>query len=596
MKKPLFLFLLNALSFVTLCAQNLPNTLLWRISGNGLQEPSYLYGTLHLSDERLSVLGDSLIQAIKNCDGFALELDPAQMSPMVIEVIRQRINHSSQIKNILSEESYNRYAPALAKKFNKPAEEITTDDVLAEKNKLNIKGNQKDKMATFLDGYLCHLAYNQGKWIGGVEDYSVQIGLVDNLIDESDIRQMAISEGSSKDSSLDMLIRSYLNADLNSIDIMMNQTDSAYRDKLLVSRNIRMAYRMDSLCRIRSMVFAVGCAHLPGNSGLIQLLKKAGYRVDPVFFSRKLTSAEYQIPERETSWVDVGDTSGNYHISMPGTPAVLRMSGILQMKMYYDLYNNSAFLVSSFMLPFSGKQFDSARRAMAQRIFGNHDGKDVMVNGLHGKEYVSNVEGVYKRGYIIDDNKMTYIAIGVEENASSKGQGVIDRFLHSFQPKKQVNPEKSVAYYYTDSIMAFSIDLPSKPEPGNDLIKSSDKSTNINLMISVDQNTGSYYMFSANNASRGYCLPNDSLIFLDVRKSLLKKLKNVNHDTVYIKDNRRIMEIDGEMEQAGFNFKTYYLIVIMVWESYTRKTAGIKIRTVFLNLFASWTTPKRIGR
>ena len=54
-------------------------TLLWRISGNGLQKPSYLYGTMHLKDRRLFFFGDSVYKSIEASDGFAMEIDPNEL-------------------------------------------------------------------------------------------------------------------------------------------------------------------------------------------------------------------------------------------------------------------------------------------------------------------------------------------------------------------------------------------------------------------------------------------------------------------------------------------------------------------------------------
>ena len=51
------------------------NTLLWRISGKGLKKPSYLFGTMHLTDKKVFQLGDSVYKALEQTDGFAAELD-----------------------------------------------------------------------------------------------------------------------------------------------------------------------------------------------------------------------------------------------------------------------------------------------------------------------------------------------------------------------------------------------------------------------------------------------------------------------------------------------------------------------------------------
>jgi uncharacterized protein YbaP (TraB family) len=51
-------------------------SLLWEITGNGLSKPSYLFGTMHISDKLVFHLGDSFYNAIKGADVVALETNP----------------------------------------------------------------------------------------------------------------------------------------------------------------------------------------------------------------------------------------------------------------------------------------------------------------------------------------------------------------------------------------------------------------------------------------------------------------------------------------------------------------------------------------
>ena len=51
-------------------------SLFWEISGNGLKKPSYLFGTMHVSNKMAFHLSDSFYNAIKNTDMVALELNP----------------------------------------------------------------------------------------------------------------------------------------------------------------------------------------------------------------------------------------------------------------------------------------------------------------------------------------------------------------------------------------------------------------------------------------------------------------------------------------------------------------------------------------
>src|SRR5262245_19223249 len=55
---------------------NNQSSLLWRISGNGLNKPSYLFGTMHVYDKKAFNFKDSLYDFLEKADGFALEFDP----------------------------------------------------------------------------------------------------------------------------------------------------------------------------------------------------------------------------------------------------------------------------------------------------------------------------------------------------------------------------------------------------------------------------------------------------------------------------------------------------------------------------------------
>src|ERR1700748_1615954 len=70
------LLLLLSITSLKLYAQNWPSTLLWKLTGNGLQKPSYLFGTMHVSSKLVFHLSDSFYVDIKSSDVVALELDP----------------------------------------------------------------------------------------------------------------------------------------------------------------------------------------------------------------------------------------------------------------------------------------------------------------------------------------------------------------------------------------------------------------------------------------------------------------------------------------------------------------------------------------
>jgi hypothetical protein len=82
------------------------------------------------------------------------------------------------------------------------------------------------------------------------------------------------------------LVQLYVRQDLDGIDSLSKKEDgggiSGYMDLLLYARNRKWAKNLDTLLGKKSMLIAVGAAHLPGAGGLIDLLRKEGYTVEPV--------------------------------------------------------------------------------------------------------------------------------------------------------------------------------------------------------------------------------------------------------------------------------------------------------------------------
>lgn len=150
-------------------------------------------------------------------------------------------------------------------------------------NRLHTK--KADDMETPVDTYLYNIAKRQGKWVGGIEDIKDQMDLVEEWGAGFD-SQGLLKEGGGK-KTLGRLIDIYIAQDLNAINDWTNSMEYDTRDEMLIKRNIKMAFRMDSMSRLRSNFFAVGAAHLPGNDGLIDLLEKKGLLLNPSSLQKK---------------------------------------------------------------------------------------------------------------------------------------------------------------------------------------------------------------------------------------------------------------------------------------------------------------------
>jgi uncharacterized protein YbaP (TraB family) len=130
---------------------------LWRISGNNLTTPSYLYGTMHVQDRRLFNFGDSLYTAIEKTQSFAIEINPDEMMDSLFKSLEKK-DTTPFLKKILDEQEYKRVARQLEKKLKMPADKITLKKLAEEKRKQMYRYKRVDDMPTPMDMYLFTIA------------------------------------------------------------------------------------------------------------------------------------------------------------------------------------------------------------------------------------------------------------------------------------------------------------------------------------------------------------------------------------------------------------------------------------------------------
>ncbi len=328
-------------------AQKAPSkTLLWRISGNGMQKPSYLYGTMHLKDRRLFFFGDSVYKSIEATEGFAMELDPIEMMDSLFTKMGET-DTSTLLKQLLDEKKFKRVSKKLEKKFGMPADKISRKRLIKERENWYYNVQKKDDMKSMVDLYLYNIAHKQGKWVGGIEDVSDQFAIKDELGKDINIEDYLDDDNEEKKKAyLKKMISMYADQDLEKLDLWISGSQSKKsNDLLLVNRNIKMAYRMDSLAHVRTSFFAVGVAHLPGETGLINLLQTKGFSVTPVFSSKKIAPENYVYDVKEIPWVKFAEPEGAYTVEMPGKPSDLKSPGSeVNFKIYADLVSNTVYM------------------------------------------------------------------------------------------------------------------------------------------------------------------------------------------------------------------------------------------------------------
>jgi uncharacterized protein YbaP (TraB family) len=204
------------------------NSLLWRISGNGLKKPSYIYGTIHITDKRVFYFTDSLYKSLEQCEGFAAELD---INTFFSEYFNRFMGEEKKKKkgekllvDSLDNAMLEKYKERLEEKFKKPLNEITVSEVNDLSDEWMKEMLKNGEMNTFMDAWLFDVARRQGKWVGGIEDYEDQEGLKDSITLLEKLETINGKPGEA-DSMIEWMINIYLNQDLDSID----RTDNVWQ-------------------------------------------------------------------------------------------------------------------------------------------------------------------------------------------------------------------------------------------------------------------------------------------------------------------------------------------------------------------------------
>ena len=492
-------------------------TLLWRISGKGLTKPSYLFGTMHLYDKRIFNFGDSVYKSIENTDGFAMELDPNSMMDTILSKINEE-DTTSLIEQLINKKQFDSVEKKLEKKMGVPANRITRKMLVDERNKEIYKRRHKDDMNTVVDLYLYNIAKQEGKKVGGVEDVNDQLGLVDELGKDFNINDFLDDNSAKTTDYINHMIDLYVSEDINKIDQWINEAESAgTKDLVLIKRNRKMARRMDSLSELRSTFFAVGAAHLPGDSGVISLLRKRGLSVTPVFSSVKIAPKNYKYTVKEFPWTKVVGQDSLYTVDMPGKPTdVNKLANELKMKMYGDLITNTFYITGLVETDSSNNKEETIEKIMKNFSIEKIDKqsrKDIANNGIAGVELNGTKDDVYFRVQVFLTGDKEYMAIVGSLNQEDLAAKDATRFLQSFVMNKDIEIRRPDWIIKTDSTKAFSISFPKAAEIYKLPANKTPKNWTSTVYSSLDLKANTYYMLVVNEINKGFIMYADSSYF-----------------------------------------------------------------------------------
>src|SRR4051812_44122126 len=342
-------------------------SLLWEISGNGLKKPSYLFGTMHVSDKLAFHLGDSFYTAIKSADVVALETNPESWQDDYSQSVFFRGGSNRRGGASLA----NLYA---ANRWEWPSDHMRIISFAIDRYEEAIKaalavepsmingmlyrtyGQRSEDFEedTFLDMYIFQTGKKLGKRVSGVENFQESERLVMEaykamLRDQNKKRRSYDYEGMMTNPK--KVEDAYRKGDLDLLDSLESMTvfSDAFQEKFLYKRNEIQANSIDSIIQKMSLFVGVGAAHLPGKRGVIELLRQKGYTMRPVRMDdrnslQKETVDRIRINAPFTT--QTGD-DGFYTVSIPGRKfyRFTDWNG-MDVVQYADLVNGAYYMVN----------------------------------------------------------------------------------------------------------------------------------------------------------------------------------------------------------------------------------------------------------
>jgi uncharacterized protein YbaP (TraB family) len=337
--------------------------LLWEISGNGLSKPSYLYGTMHVSNKLAFHLSDSFFLALKSADIIALETNPQDWLQNMKEM--GMFDMGNEYGGFMSYFNYGGggdfYKTAF--KFEVPDNKEIGMVLASDPDLVNgllyrsndLQGNHEEN--TYLDLFIFQTAKKLDKKVTNLEDFKesekmVQQAMIPDPDEEESAQKFYKGMYEERGNIQEKIEDAYRKGDLDALDSLSRLTypSKKYEKYMLHLRNEVMVRGMDSIMKKEVLFTGVGAAHLPGEKGVIELLRKKGYKVRPVTFKVSKQSIKEKEKIEKTvkplTYATRFAPDSSFKVDAPGRLIETTKYGETRYYLCPEMINGAYFLVS----------------------------------------------------------------------------------------------------------------------------------------------------------------------------------------------------------------------------------------------------------
>lgn len=289
---------LSLILAVVLLAVAAQAQLLWKVTGNGLGRPSYIFGTHHMAPSTMIDQIKGIDQAISGCDIVVGEVEkdsltsPEVQARMAQDMIAPPDSTLDKLLNsqeyAIVEKVFNKYFGTMGVKLSQMKNFKPSAISTQMQSMQAIKYFPNFDASNLIDIAVQTRANDAGRPSAGLETVQEQIDLLFNgpLREQAEGLVEACKQDEFFQAQSVALADAYMSQDLDKIyQVMTDATMGSSEESMeafIYNRNRAWAAKLKKMMPERACLVCVGAGHLPGVQGLLQLLRNEGYTVEPV--------------------------------------------------------------------------------------------------------------------------------------------------------------------------------------------------------------------------------------------------------------------------------------------------------------------------
>ncbi|WP_299122425.1 TraB/GumN family protein [uncultured Winogradskyella sp.] len=285
MKRTLSILVLTCLSILSINAQKLENSILWKIEGNDLENASYLFGTIHITCD--ATLEADVQKALDETSQIVLEIDMDDPSMQTKMMGGMYMKDGKKISDLVSEEEFAIIDALITKEVGMPLKMVETIKPFFLIAMMYPK--MIDCPMQSFEEELMKVAKEQEEEINGLETIEDQMQVFEDIPYEdqvADLLKTAKDNLTNDKETFAKMLKVYKEENIDAmVDMMDDDEDSSiakHQDIMLENRNKNWISKIGDYAKDQPTFFGVGAGHLAGETGVINLLREAGYKVTPV--------------------------------------------------------------------------------------------------------------------------------------------------------------------------------------------------------------------------------------------------------------------------------------------------------------------------